>query len=241
MWEITLCGKYEDVVHLLDMEKILKDTLNKDIVSVIWIHDDVICNLAVVGEENITFTRKVIIETILKIAKTKYFRENLKIFAKDKSLNTFLISSLVMVDLEEEIDFVFNHFDINKYINISSFINFKLLDLKDKWLYIIDYINITFFGSSEDNVYLDFLKFLTELQSPKHEVLYLEKHDKNLELFDAKHAKIKSIESYDEIGVVVNLIMLSPKKIIVNCVDKLSDKISNLMNYIFDEKLSFLL
>ena len=28
MWEITLCGKYEDILYLVDMENILKETFS---------------------------------------------------------------------------------------------------------------------------------------------------------------------------------------------------------------------
>lgn len=241
MWEITLCGKYTDIFYLLEMEKVLKDNLYKDIVSVVWINDDVICNLATLNERYIEYTKKIIIETILKIAKTDFFKKNLNINIKDKSLQTFLISSLVMIDLEEEIEFVYNHFSLDKYININSFINFKLNDLKEKWLFLVNYINKTFLKSFEDSVYLDFLKFLTDLQSPKYEVLYLDKYNENLELFDNKNKKIKSISCKDEVGVIVNLIMLCPRKIIIKCLDKLSSKFSNLIEYIFDEKLSFIL
>ena len=241
MWEVTLCGKYDDIVYLVDLEKCLKDTFHSGVISAICISDKIILNLAIIKDEIVELVKKIIIDTILKIAKTEFFIENIKFLSDDRTLNTFIISSLVMIEIDEEIDFIFNNFHIGKYINIRSFIAFKLFDFRDKWKYLCDYINNTFKTSFEEYVYVDFLKFLTDLQVPKYDILYLENNDKCLDFFDGARNKIKSISIKDEIGVIVNLIMYSPKKIIVNCLDKLSDKISNLMNYIFEEKVSFLL
>lgn len=241
MWEITLCGKYEDILYLVDMENILKETFSKDIISVIWVNDDVICNLATNNLSNIDYIKKIIVETILKIAKKSFFSDNLKLNINDNNLKSFLISSLVMIDLEEEINFVYNHNIIEKYINISSFILFKLRDLEEKWLFLINYINSTFFNRYEEYLYLDFLKFLTDLQTPRYDILYLEKNDNSLDLIDQKNKKIKSVSLSDEVGVIVNLIILCPKKIIIKCIDNLSNKFSNLVSYIFEEKLFFLL
>jgi len=241
MWEITLHGEYDDVVYLLEMEKTLKDNLKKDIVSVIWITEDIICNLAGANDRNTKYIKGIISETILKIAKTKFFQENLNISVCDTSIFTFLISSLVIVDIDEEIDFIANIIDSMTYVDINAFINFKLMSLKDKWSYLIHYINNTYRGNHEDNVYLDFLKFLSDLQTPKYDVLYLERNNGYLELLNKKHEKLKKFDNSDEIGVIVQLIILCPKKIIISCIDHLSEKVSSLMNYIFDEKVSYLL
>lgn len=241
MWEITLCGKYDDVVYLVDLEKILKDRYKSDVITAIWICDDVIFNIATNNQKIVENIKKIILELLIKIAKTKFFKDNLHIFINDTSINTFLISSLTMIDLEEEMEEEFVQFDINNYINIHSYILFKFRDLRLHWQYLADYINYSFLNSSGDGVYLEFLKFLTNLQSPKYEALYVEKNNKYLEIFNVCHEKIKSLPDNDEIGVIVNLIMLSPKKIIVNCLDNLSTKTSNLLNFIFEEKLTYLL
>lgn len=241
MWEVTLCGKYDDIVYLVDLEKQLKDNFHSDVITAIWISDNVVLNMAITKDEIVYFVKKTVIDTILKIAKTSFFSENIKFLSDDKTLNTFIVSSLVMIEIDEEIDFVYNHISLDKYINIDSFVAFKLFDFYDKWQYLCDYINNTFSTKYEDYVYIDFLKFLTDLQVPKYDILYLENTGKNLEFFDSARNKINSISVKDEIGVIVNLIMYSPKKIVVNCIDILSDKISNLMNYIFEEKVSFLL
>ena len=123
----------------------------------------------------------------------------------------------------------------------GAFIYFKLTDFIDKWQYICDYINNLILDNDEELIYLEFLKFISCFQKPKYDVLYLEHNNKNLLLYDCNHKKLKKIEITDEVGVIANLIMLSPKKIIISCQEKLTDKVSQLINYIFDDKLCFLL
>jgi len=68
----------------------------------------------------------------------------------------------------------------------------------------------------------------------------LKEQKNNLELIDVRNKIIKQIPKSDEIGILVSLILYSPKKLIINCIDSLSEKVSNLITYIFDDKVSVL-
>ena len=52
---------------------------------------------------------------------------------------------------------------------------------------------------------------------------------------------ISSIPKSDEIGIIVNLIMFAPRKLIINCINSLSTKVSNMISYIFEDRVSVLL
>lgn len=241
MWEITLLGEYEDVIYLLDLENTLKESLGKDVVVAIWINGEVTVSIATNNKTSIEVIQRSIIDTIIKISKNAYFSENLHISIDDTDLKTFLISSLIMVDIDEEVNTIYDRECVSNYINIKSFNLFKLSDLKSKWQFLIDYIHNTLYISNKDNIYLDFLKFLCDIQTPRHDILYLEKDEKTLSLIDNKQTRVKEVPLGDEIGVVVSLIMLSPKRIVIKGMDNLSNKVNNLVNYIFDEKVSYLL
>ena len=60
-------------------------------------------------------------------------------------------------------------------------------------------------------------------------------------LLDKKKNRVRKISKSDEIGIIASLIMFAPKKIIINCLDKLSSKVANLITYIFEDRVSVLL
>jgi hypothetical protein len=71
--------------------------------------------------------------------------------------------------------------------------------------------------------------------------MYLEQGKDSMIILDKNKKLLSSIPKNDEIGVVVNLIVLSPKKLIINCYTSLSNKIAGLIEYIFQDRISILL
>ena len=71
--------------------------------------------------------------------------------------------------------------------------------------------------------------------------MYLEELEDNMLILDDKKRTIRSISKCDEIGIIVQLIMFAPKKIIINCINSLSKKVSTLISYIFEDRVSVLL
>ena len=60
-------------------------------------------------------------------------------------------------------------------------------------------------------------------------------------ILDQKRKKLKLLSKNDDIGIIANLVMLAPKKLIINCIDALSEKVTNLISYIFEDRVSVLL
>ena len=58
---------------------------------------------------------------------------------------------------------------------------------------------------------------------------------------DAKKNLIKVSSTGDEIGLIVNLIVYAPKKLIISCLDSLSANVAGLIRYIFEDKICLLL
>ena len=129
---------------------------------------------------------------------------------------------------------------MSKVVHIRSFVNFKLSKIIKIWKQISNYLNNNFTSNSQDELCLEFLKFIADNSSAKSDILYLQENQGNLELFDIKNNRLRSISKNDEIGILVSLILYSPKKLIINCIDSLSDKVSDLISYIFEDKVSVL-
>lgn len=241
MWEITLIGKPYDIVHFLELKNVLKSSFGKSVIVVITFEKDLICSIAVIEKKYIQIVKNFVYEIILKLVKLEFYEQNLTIFSEDKSLNSFLLTNIVLVDLVDEVRYAKSISKLTKVVNIRSFVYFKLNKFIQIWKRDLQYYNKNFIKYDRQNLYLDFLKFLANHSKRKTDIMYLEEGNKEMILLDKKRKKIKTIEKDDEIGIVVNLVMFAPKKIIINCIDSLSQKVSSLISYIFEDKVSVLL
>ena len=240
MWEITLLGKPSDIVYYLELKNTLKQNFGNDVLTVITFEKDLVMSIAVLNKVRIAKSKNLIMQTIIKIVKVEYMQKNLKCFCNDKSLNTFLLSNIITLDLKDEVKYALQIAKLSCIVNIRSFVLFKLHNVTKLWEREVDYLNYQF-GSNGDEKYLDLLKFIVNNNSSKWDVLYLETTKDTMLLLDKKRNKLKSVCIDDEIGIIANLVMFAPKKLIINCSHLLSDKVSNLISYIFEDKISVLL
>ena len=240
MWEITLVGKPKDLEYFLELKDYLKNLIKNDIIIVLSFENSLICSIALSNESKLSIVKRKIIEMIIKIVKTDFYLEKLKFFTADKSLNSFVLSSLIYVNLQDEVDFASKVADIAKYIDIRSFVYFRLHRLIDVWENEVEYYNYNF-GNNQEELYLEILKFLASNSNAKQDIMYIEESSHDMILLDKQKKELKSIPKIDEIGILVQLIMLAPKKIIINCIGSLSQKVTNLISYIFEDRVSILL
>ena len=129
----------------------------------------------------------------------------------------------------------------SKILHIRSLLKFRLNKLYDVWEKLIDYLKLLIKDNNNDDLYLDFLKFLAKSSSNKSDILYLIEQNENIKILDKNKSEIISLPKSDEIGVVVNLIICSPRKLIINCYNIFSKNIINLIEYIFQDRVSILL
>ena len=102
-------------------------------------------------------------------------------------------------------------------------------------------LNLSIKKSKKETIYLDFLKFLAEATEPTYDIVYLDKSGKKMSLCDNHNKKIKVISSADEIDIIVNLIMFSPKKIVISKVESISERLCSILRYIFIDRVSLVL
>ncbi|MGN0961050.1 MAG: hypothetical protein ACI4PF_02480 [Christensenellales bacterium] len=240
MWEITLIGNSVDYMYFVMLEEELKSTLKDKVIFAMTLGNGLTCSIAIKDKRYINFVKTSVLECIIKIVKEEYFKEHLKIKRSDEELNNFILMSLVLINLQEEIDYARVRIKLTKTIHIRSLMNFKLNKFYFIWDRLIDYFNSQL-GENQDEIYLEFLKILANNTHSKTEIMYLEQIRENMCILDKDKQLIITTPKDDEIGVVVNLIAYAPKKIIINCYDTLSTKVAELIKYIFEDKISVLL
>ena len=241
MWEITIVGKQEDIGYLELLKAEINETFGREVLVAISCNNGYYCSIATSNRSFVHNLKYIIVSTILKIAKNEYYLENLRILGEDKDLNKFILISLIHIGLEEETHYVISHSKIPKEIHIRSFVKFKLSKLESVWATTIIYIYKRLSGVESSLVYLEFLRFLVLNSEPKNEVVFLINSDQSVQLLDNENKILSDMPKSDEIGVVVNLILQAPKKLIINCFDSLSKKVADLIMYIFDDRICMIL
>ena len=241
MWEITLVGDAGDYMNFVILEDELKSTLKDNII--VAVSQDAgmtTCSIAVKNKKHINAVKGLVLECIIKCAKSRFLSENLN-FNKDNELNDFVLTSLTYINLKDEVDYARIKVKFTKIIYIHSLMMFRLRRLYALWNKLVNYLNFAVANSFGNEVYLEFLKLLASYSTSNHEVAYLEQIKNQMCIFDKNNALVVATPKDDEIGVIVNLIVFAPKKIIINCYESLSVKVYQLIKYIFNDKVNLLL
>jgi hypothetical protein len=241
MWEITIIGNEEDNGYFELIKEQINLTFGKDVIVAISIGYTCYCSIATEHDEYITDLKYLVVQTIIKISKIEFFLDNITILGNDIELNKFIIISLAHIGLEEECNYIISNIKIPNRICIRSFAKFKLARLEYVWNTTIKYLSKRLSGIDESYLYLEFLRFLANNCESKIDVVYVVYGQDSIQLLNDKKQIITCIPKNDEVGVVVNLILFAPKKLIVNCLGSISDKVAELISYIFEDRLSVIL
>ena len=212
MWEITLVGQEQDYEYFVLLEDKLKKSLEDKPIIAISGQKNLCCSIAISNKNKLKLVKKYILEIIIKICKEEYFRENLEdISFIDNFINDFILFSLINVNLSDEVDYAYIKVKFSKILHIRSLAKFRLRTLYSVWDKFIAYFNSVKYNFAEEEMYLEFLKFLASSSITENEVMYLEQKNNMMIISDKNKNSLSSVPIDDEIGVVVNLILLSPK------------------------------
>lgn len=240
MWEVTIVGKIRDIIYFEQLQDRLKDEFDKDVLVAVSLTDNLVCSIATINEHIINLIEKLIFETMIKCFKLELFETELEFIDNNKSLNSLILSTLISLDITDEINYAIHNSKLSNVINIRSFVNFRLNYLVKAWKTLTQYINIMLSSKSE-NFYIEFLKIIANEIKTDFDVMYLECNNKNIELLDKNKKIVYSMTSQDEVDLIVNLLIYSPDKLIINCYNELSHKLTEMLKYIFEDKISVLL
>lgn len=241
MWELSISCNSKFSSHLnyifstldkLKGVKIYKALSEKDNVSTL--------SIATHKKENevVDLVKDKIAEAIIYIEKDKYItaHSNLKMRAS-AGKKTFK-KALVLFDFDDDKSLILEQLTLDKNINLHAFYQFRLRHLKKKWE---DLVTIT----NQENSLLGgtdvLLGFLIESIKPTDRKVFVDKNTKNFILLNEAGEQIDegfvSKNITDEVDLVTNLIVLSPRKINILCKDNISKETYNLINYIFNGKV----
>ncbi len=239
MWEITLVGKETDYPYFLELENKIIQAKHNAIVSIGY---GEALYISICAKESILDKiEDSIFETIIKVNKEEFMLENLNFLSEDLSnYDMFILSSVINLDLSHEVEFAKYYANLDKINNIRSFFRFKLGRIKSLWQGMARMLNANIVPNGKEQIYLDFLRYLTMVTKPMNDIVLLGNSLNNMIIMDKNGGHIKKISSKDEVDTLVNLIMYLPKKIIIKD-NNLSEKTYALIKYIFEDKVSLIL
>lgn len=239
MWEITLIGKMEDYGYFSQLkDSILKLKLNTYIS--VSVGEKLYISIASYSDISSDID-DLIYEAIIKINKRDFMINHLDFINNNGVLDDFILSSIIYMDLPKEIRIAKYYAKLGKTNDVRSFFRFKLHQFLDIWQSITQELNLSINSSKKESIYLDFLKFLADVTEPKFDIIYLNKDSNKIQLLDINQNSIKSLSLKDEIDIIVNLIMYSPKKIVIHKSNLFSKNIYNMIDYIFRDRVSLVL
>lgn len=239
MWEITLIGNMEDYIYFSQLkDSIIKLKLN----TYISVSTGEKLYISIASYSNISKDiEDLIYETIIKINKRDFMINNLDFIGKNGSLDEFILTSIIYMDLPREIYVAKYYAKLAKTNDVRSFFRFRLHQLLDVWKMFACELNLSLNSNKKESMYLDFLRFLADVTEPKYDVIYLNKDDNKILLLDINKKSIGELLLKDEIDIIVNLIMYSPKKIVIHKSNLFSKNICNMIDYIFRDRVSLVL
>lgn len=175
------------------------------------------------------FIKNYLINIVLKAFKQTFFKNNMKL--NNDLKNKLLISSLVNYDYVEDEMYFLKKIDLSNDLYISSFINFKMQILINKWKDIIELTKTNMSILDCDSVYFSLLRYLNENGIKNNHNIKAKYFKNNLICYNDKIFKAKDFICY--------CILNYPKKIQLNCsCDNLQYK--EMLSRIFDKKIDFI-
>lgn len=239
MWEITLVGEECDYIYFSQLRDMIVG-LNLGAFVSIGLNDKLYISIA--AKYNILDKiQDVLYETIIKINKKEFLTGKLDFIGDNDIYDDFILTSIIYLDLPQEIEFAKYSTKLSDMNHIRSLFYFRLNKLLPLWHNMAKELNLSIKKNKKETIYLDFLKFLADATEPAYDIVYLGGTGTNLSLYDNQNKQIKVLSSVDEIDIIVNLIIFSPKKIVVNKAESISDRLCNLLRYIFIDRVSLVL
>jgi hypothetical protein len=190
-------------------------------------------------------------DAISTFYKLEFIEKNLNLPINDEiSLNAFK-KALIAFDRDTDKYIISRNLRLEKSIYIDSFYQFRLKQLRNKWMELIKLANENASYLLCNDTFIDLLKFLIENIEISSGLVNVIKSDDGYKLCDEQFNEIDSEnetlchlnvenDNGNEIGIITSLIALSPKKINVYCNEYENSPTLTLISQIFENRVSIL-
>lgn len=183
-------------------------------------------------------------EAIVKSYKFDFFKKNLKLKTTDKIVENALIQALSVYDKKSDKDFIKSKLVPTDEILIDSFFNFRLWELEKKWKSIAELMSENAEYLSMNNSLEDLMRFLVMSNECEVGELHVQISDGVVFCSDSSGNEFFNMlysqsDELSKINILIELISLSPEKIVVHQGLENTDLASEIVN-VFDHKVCVL-
>lgn len=245
MKELNITINKENIHYLHYIKQSIETNKIKYYCAVCEINDMGVFSLAIQEEDFFVIKNKLkqaISEVILFAFKEKFLIDNINFSNMKESYKLALLKALVLFDSESDKLYIKSKLNFDNDIYLESFYNFKLQNLKKRWLELVKITNENN-NLLESETFLELLKFLIATIKPKTSLVNVYYNGAYFEFKDKNQKNIKSnfIENFnDEANLITTLITLAPNYINLHCINALSNNTFKILYYIFDKKINLL-
>ena len=183
-----------------------------------------------------------IAELIILTYKESFYKSRISLSGLSSICEKALIKALFLFDIDDDKETILHYLKLKKTVVLKSFFDFKLNELRNKWEGIVALTQDNFYYFLNSNVFIEVLKFLLSAIPHKYEEVTVGFTGDEFALLDDKYHQIYldfPEPMYNEVGLVSNLIFLSPKKINVLCLQYLSKPTFNILYNAFSQCINF--
>lgn len=192
----------------------------------------------------------VLSDAISSFYKLEFIQNNLKLpINNEVNLKAFK-KALVAFDRETDKYIISRALKIEKGIYLDSFYQFRLKQLRTKWMEIIKLANDNASYLLCNDTFIDLLRFLIENIEISRGTINVIKKENEYKLCDEDFNEIdqnqcplnqlEENEAGEEVNLITSLIALSPKKINVYCNSFENNSTLTLISQIFENRISIL-
>ena len=191
----------------------------------------------------------IISDIITTFYKLEFIEQKLMLPVKNSVNLCAFKKALVAFDKETDKYIVARNLKIEKTLYIDEFFEFRLKQLRSKWMEIIKMANDNAGYLLCSDTFIDLLKFLIENIEISRETVNILKKDRKYVICDEQLNEIdkndyclscddESVLRDENVDLITSLISLSPKKIIVHCSLFENNPALTLISQIFESRIS---
>jgi len=195
-----------------------------------------------VEEKNINYIKSAILdsisESIIAVYKQAFLLENICLCIRNKLAKDSFIKALVVFDRQTDKDLIKKDLLLENNLNVDSFYNFRLLDLKQRWTDICNIVNESIPLLLKDKSVAELTRyFVNGTENTINEAhLYIDNDAIRLAI-DNKNDLIFDHDSVSDI--VAEIISLCPNKILVHGNLENNKELKCTLNSVFEDKIYF--